>query len=104
MTKEIKFEVTAAAGIIMYIDEEISSISDYTAEELTGRSIWNFYKNMAMREHLLFQLSQEKTLKNYPTSFLNKNGGLSDYILNMTLEYRNDKPYRIKGTIRKLLP
>lgn len=98
----VTYVVSLSDGVILSIEKEISTITGYTADELIGRSIWNFYENMALRDQLLTELSIYGSLKDYHVKFRDKNGEFIDFLLDTSLVFKDGQPVKVAGTIKKL--
>jgi len=99
---DVYFELSLD-GIIIEISPSISRISDYSQEDLLGRSVYEFYLLPPERENFLERIKQKEILENLEIDFKNKDGEILHCQINSRL-YRDEKdqPLKIIGFIKDI--
>ncbi len=63
-------------GMVIYISKSVKKLSGYTAEEITGRKITDFYADPAEREALFARLQKDGYVNDFVAQLKRKNGSI----------------------------
>lgn len=97
---DVYFETNLDAALLE-VSPSIEKVTDYTQDELRGRSLLNLYKDLKQREEVIKLLITSGSVRNHEIDFINKNGEVFCCSINAGL-IRNDKgqPERVAGVLR----
>jgi two-component system cell cycle sensor histidine kinase/response regulator CckA len=92
---------TDLEGTILITNPRSKDVVDYTPEELIGKNVSIFYKDIKDRIPFVNALKAHEFVKDYELTFATKNGEDVHVSLNASLVFGEDgNPIRIEGTIR----
>ncbi|MBU1340947.1 MAG: response regulator [Proteobacteria bacterium] len=99
---DIYFE-TSLDGHVLEVSPSVEKISQYSQNELKGRSLFNIYKDMGQRDKTIQQLLKHGFLKDHEIQLLNKDGMAHFCSVNARfLMDTHGKPDRIVGIFRDI--
>lgn len=97
------FYQTDMGGMILEISPSIKNISDYTRDDLIGRSANELYANPEERELVLQKIKEKGEVRDYEIRFKTRQGVIKHTSINSRLIYDSEgRPDHIDGTLRDI--
>ncbi|RAJ33058.1 PAS domain S-box protein [Pedobacter cryoconitis] len=93
-----------AEGIIIWANQAEFISLGYTKEEYVGFPISNFHADQEVIQDILYRLTNNQTLLNYPARLLCKNGDIKHVLINSSVLWRDDKFIHTRCFTRDITP
>lgn len=90
-------------GRINMISPSVEELLDYKPSKVIGQNITNYYLYNSKIKHLIRELIKHRSVRNFESSIVHKNGDILKCICNVKFIYdKNNKPVQIEGVARDI--